>query len=69
MISVSTVLPKLDPRTLLDLLNPLLLLTAQSQGTMLGKLFISWSERGGVEWRFWIDAGKDPSDLVYRFGY
>jgi hypothetical protein len=46
MISVSTVLPKLDPRTLLDLLNQLLSLTAQSQGTMLGELFILWSERG-----------------------
>jgi len=52
MISVSTVLPKLDQRTLLDLLSQLLSLTAQSQGTMLGELFFVWSERGGVEWRF-----------------
>jgi hypothetical protein len=59
MISVSTVLPKLDPRTLLDLLSQLSSLTAQSQGTMLGELFDLWSERGGV-------AIEDKGlDLVY----
>jgi hypothetical protein len=63
MISVSTVLPKLDPRTLSDLLNPLLLPTAQSQGTMLGELFILWSERGGVAI---LDRCWKGSDLVYR---
>jgi hypothetical protein len=37
MISVFTDLPLLDLKTLLVPLNPLLLHTAQSQGTMLGK--------------------------------
>jgi len=57
MISVSTVLPKLDPRTQLDPLNPLSLLTAQSQGTMLGELLTLWSERGWSGVAIWI---KDP---------
>ena len=63
MISVSTVLPKLDPRTLLDLQNQSLLLTAQSQGTMLGELFILWSERGWSGVAIWIDVGRTHSIL------
>jgi hypothetical protein len=59
MISVFTDLPLLDLKTLLVPLNPLLLHTAQSQGTTLGKSGFGLSDFhygpsvvGTVEWQF-----------------